>query len=126
MKPDYLFIVWDKAANKYAGSTRFDNIIIKNKTLSLGFMGYGNEFQGIGINKHCKCLLLEYAFETRNIEGVAFRADHTDLRSIATKEHIKERGRSELLLPSGRRSDTVVLRILREVWILSKKDKTEF
>lgn len=36
-KIDYPFIVFDKKTNSYAGSTRFYDIQLANKTLQLGF-----------------------------------------------------------------------------------------
>ncbi|MBW3519470.1 GNAT family N-acetyltransferase [Flavobacterium sp. NKUCC04_CG] len=126
-KQAYPFIIWDKATQKYVGSTRYYDVKIINKSLLLGFTWYGSAFQATGINKHCKFLLLEYAFENMNMERVEFRADNTNLRSVAAMESIgcvKEGVlRSELLLPSGRRRDTVVLSILKDEWILSVKDK---
>jgi RimJ/RimL family protein N-acetyltransferase len=48
---------------KYAGSTRFYDINLEFKTLLLGFTWYGKQFRGTGLNKHCKYLLLQFAFE---------------------------------------------------------------
>jgi RimJ/RimL family protein N-acetyltransferase len=59
---EYGFAVFDKK-NKFAGSTSFYNIDLDEKTLKLGYTWYGKEFQGTGLNKHCKYLLLEFAFE---------------------------------------------------------------
>ncbi len=62
-KKEYPFIVYDKRKNSYAGSTRFYDILPDYKTLQLGFTWYGKQFQGTGLNKNCKYLLLEFAFE---------------------------------------------------------------
>ena len=61
---EYPFIVFDKQASEYAGSTHFYDINIDFKTLHLGYTWYGKKFQGTGLNKHCKFLLLSFAFET--------------------------------------------------------------
>ena len=61
---EYAFIVFDKVKNKFAGSTRFYDIQLQSKSLQLGYTWYGKEFQGTYLNKNCKYLLLEYAFET--------------------------------------------------------------
>jgi RimJ/RimL family protein N-acetyltransferase len=61
-KTQFPFIVFDKKL-KYAGSTRFYDINLEFKTLLLGFTWYGKQF-GTGLNKHCKYLLLQFAFET--------------------------------------------------------------
>ena len=58
------FIIYDKTKQAYAGSTRFGEINWKNKTLHIGWTWIGKEFQGSGLNKHMKFLMLQYAFET--------------------------------------------------------------
>ena len=57
---EYPFIVFDKQLQQYAGSTRFYDIQLSNKMLQLGYTWYGKDFQGTGLNKHCKYLLLQY------------------------------------------------------------------
>jgi RimJ/RimL family protein N-acetyltransferase len=42
----------------------FYDINLEFKTLLLGFTWYGKQFRGTGLNKHCKYLLLQFAFET--------------------------------------------------------------
>lgn len=125
-KKEYPFIVFDKLNNKYAGSTRFYDIQLNNQSLQLGFTWYGSEFQGTGLNKHCKYLLLEYAFEKMNMERVEFRADNANERSIAAMKSIgcKVEGvlRSHGLKPDGSRRDSIVLSILKEEWESSVKE----
>lgn len=124
-KNTYAFIVWDKAKQKYAGSTRFYDIQLQHNTMQLGFTWYGKEFQGSGLNKNCKYLLLEFAFEKLGAERIEFRADHKNTRSIAAMKSIgcKEEGvlRSNCVGLSGRR-DSIVLSILKEEWFASVKE----
>lgn len=124
-KNAYPFIVWDKLKKRYAGSTRFYDIQIQHQTLQLGFTWYGKEFQGSGLNKNCKYLLLKFAFETMGAERVEFRADNQNIRSIAAMKSIgcKEEGimRSNCIGLSGRR-DSIVLSILKDEWYSSVKE----
>ncbi len=117
---EYPFVVFDKLKNKYAGCTRYYDIQLNNQSLQLGFTWYGSEFQGTGLNKHCKFLLLEYAFETMGMERVEFRADNANARSIAAMKSIgcKVEGvlRSHGLKPDGTRRDSIILSILRDEW----------
>ena len=117
---EYPFIVFDKRNNSYAGSTRFYDIQLKNNCLQLGFTWYGQQFQGTGLNKHCKFLLLNFAFEKMGIERVEFRADSKNERSIAAMKSIgcKVEGvlRSNGIRPDGTRRDSIVLSILKEEW----------
>lgn len=125
-KNTYPFIVWDKLKQQYAGSTRFYDIQTQHSTLQLGFTWYGKEFQGSGLNKNCKYLLLEFAFESLGVERVEFRADNKNTRSIAAMKSIgcKEEGvmRSNCASSSGRR-DSIVLSILKDEWYSSVKEE---
>lgn len=122
---EYPFIVFDKKQNSYAGSTRFYDIQLQHQTLQLGFTWYGKEFQGTGLNKHCKFLLLEFAFEQIGMERVEFRADNNNLRSIAAMKSIgcvvEGVLRSHANKVEGGRRDSIVLSILKDEWFTSVK-----
>ncbi|MDE3236643.1 MAG: GNAT family N-acetyltransferase [Bacteroidota bacterium] len=117
----YPFIVWDKRTQEYAGSTRFYDIQLANKTLQLGYTWYGKRFRGTGLNKHCKFLLLQFAFEEMNMERVEFRADATNKVSIAAMKSIgcvvEGVLRQNVPRVSGGRRDSIVLSILKEEWL---------
>lgn len=115
----YSFIVFDKKTQKYAGSTRFYDIQKVHNTLQLGYTWYGKDFQGTGLNKNCKYLLLQFAFETMGVHRVEFRADANNQRSIAA---MKSLGctfegvlRSNCASQDDRR-DSIVFSILRDEW----------
>lgn len=124
-KNAYAFVVFDKRTNQYAGSTRFYDIQMEFATLQLGFTWYGKEFQGTGLNKNCKYLLLEFAFEVLNMERVEFRADNENKRSINAMKSIgcTVEGilRSNTPKPNGERRDSIVLSILKDEWHQSIK-----
>lgn len=115
----YPFIVFDKDSGRYAGSTRFYDIQKDHNSLQLGYTWYGKEFQGTGLNKNCKYLLLEFAFETLMVDRVEFRADAKNARSIAAMKSIgcTEEGilRSNCASVDGRR-DSIILSILQHEW----------
>ena len=118
---EYPFIVFDKRTNEYAGSTRFYDINIPFKTLQLGYTWYGKNFQGTGLNQHCKFLLLAFAFEQIGMERVEFRADNDNARSIAAMKSIgcKVDGILRSNMPTrepGKRRDSIVLSILKDEW----------
>lgn len=124
---EFPFIVFDKKQHAYAGSTRFYDIQPLHKTLQLGYTWYGKRFQGTGLNKHCKYLLLQLAFETWGMERVEFRADDTNERSIAAMKSIgcTVEGilRSNLLKRDGNRRSSIVLSILKDEWYGHVKDE---
>ena len=118
---EFPFIVYDKRTGKYAGSTRFYDINYGFKTIQLGYTWYGKDFQGTGLNKHCKYLLLTYAFETLGMERVEFRADNDNERSKAAMLSIgcTVDGILRSNMPtfeSEARRDSIVLSILRKEW----------
>jgi RimJ/RimL family protein N-acetyltransferase len=125
LKTSYPFIVFDKRTNKIAGSTRFYDYRKVHDTVQLGYTWYAKEFQGTGLNKNCKFLLLQYAFEKMNLERVEFRADAKNAISIAAMKSIGcvEEGilRSNCTAPNGRR-DSIVLSILKDEWFNTLKD----
>ena len=119
-KTEYPFIVFDKRTGQYSGSTRFYDMQITNKTTQLGYTWYGKDFQGTGLNKHCKFLLLQFAFEEMQMERVEFRADNNNAKSIAamlsigcTAEGVL---RQQIPLSDGTRRDTIILSILKKEW----------
>ncbi len=114
------FLVYDKATGAYAGSTRFGHIHWKNKTLHIGWTWIGKAFQGTGLNKHMKFLMLCYAFENLGFEKVEFRVDERNQRSRraveklgATLEGIL---RQDTLMTDGYRRNTCCYGMLSEEW----------
>ena len=125
---EYPFIVFDKKTNEYAGSTRFYDINLPFQTLQLGYTWYGKKFHGTGLNKHCKFLLLSFAFEKEGMERVEFRADNNNARSIAAMKSIgcKVDGILRSNMPTQNekiRRDSIVLSILKDEWFGGVKEK---
>lgn len=120
LKKEYPFMVFDKRTKSYAGSTRFYDIQLQYLTMQLGFTWYGKDYQGTGLNKNCKYLLLQFAFEDCGMERVEFRADLENEKSIAAMKSIgcKVDGilRSNVPKPTGGRRDSIVLSILKNEW----------
>jgi RimJ/RimL family protein N-acetyltransferase len=117
---EYPFIVYDKKDGNYAGSTRFYDIQPANQTLQLGYTWYGEKYRGTGLNKHCKFLLLQFAFETLGAERVEFRADARNEKSITAMKSIgcTVEGilRNNMTLQGGGRRSSIVLSILKTEW----------
>ena len=114
------FIVYDKAKETYAGSTRFGLINWKNKVLHIGWTWIGNDFQGTGLNANMKFLMLQYAFETLQFDKVEFRIDERNKKSRraveklgATLEGIL---RKDTLMNDGFKRSTCCYGILKDEW----------
>jgi RimJ/RimL family protein N-acetyltransferase len=126
LKTEYPFIIFDKKTNKYAGSTRFYDVNLPFKSLQLGYTWYGKDFRGTGLNKRCKFLLLQFAFEVLQVERVEFRADNNNARSIAAMKSIgcTVEGVLRSHMPnrdSDIRRDSIILSILKTEWFDSVK-----
>lgn len=117
---EYPFIVFDKIKSEYAGCTRFYDIQLTYKYLQLGYTWYGKAFQGTHLNKNCKLLLLQYAFEELKMERVEFRADNRNERSKQAMQSIgcvvEGVFRNHLPTIEGGRRDSIVLSILKNEW----------
>jgi len=123
---EYPFVVFDKKNQEIIGSTRFYLINKFNQTLELGYTWYGKSYQGTYINKNCKYLMLEFAFEIWNMERVGFKANNLNKRSITAMKSIgcKEEGilRNFSTDSEGNRMDAMVLSILKEEWFTTIKE----
>jgi len=124
---EYPFIIFDKAAHAYVGSSRFYDIQLKNGMTQFGYNWYGKKYQRTGLNRHCKLLMLGYAFEIWGMERVEFRADAKNERSIRAMKEIGcvEEGilRSQSPSATGGRRDAIVLSILKTEWFNGGKEK---
>jgi RimJ/RimL family protein N-acetyltransferase len=126
---EYPFIVYDKRTNKYAGSTRFYDIQLKHQTTQLGFTWYGKDFQGSGLNKNCKFLMLQLAFEQLKMKRVEFRANSENQKSINAMKSIgcivEGTLRNHLVAENGERRSSIVLSILEDEWSNFVKEKLD-
>jgi RimJ/RimL family protein N-acetyltransferase len=125
-KTEYPFIVLDKATNTYAGSSRFYDIQLQHFTTQLGYTWYGKNFRRTGLNRRCKLLMLTYAFEKWGMERVEFRADARNEKSVNAMMGIGCRVegilRSNTVINSGGRRDSIILSILKNEWFGGVKE----
>jgi RimJ/RimL family protein N-acetyltransferase len=116
----YPFTIIQKTSGEIAGSTSYANVSVKDKRLEIGWTWLGKKFMGTGLNKECKFLLLQYAFEHLKFERVEFKTDVLNKASRRALEKIgaKEEGilRSHTLMHDGRRRDTIYYSILSDEW----------
>jgi RimJ/RimL family protein N-acetyltransferase len=121
------FIIYDKQKRAYAGCTRFGLINWKNKVLHIGWTWIGIEFQGTGLNKHMKFLMLQFAFETLAFDKVEFRIDARNKKSRKAVEKIGAtlEGilRKDTLMKDGFKRNTCCYGILKEEWETIKSIK---
>jgi len=120
----YTFVVFDKVQQAYAGSTSFLNISDTDSRLEIGATWFGRQFQRTGLNRNCKYLMLEYAFNGLGAERVEFKTDERNIKSRTAIEKIGGRYegllRSHTLMPDGFRRNTVCYSILKNEWAALK------
>jgi len=114
------FLVFDKANNKVAGSTRYMQISKEHKRVEIGSTWIGKAFQGTGLNKAMKFLLLEYAFETMQVNRVELKTNelNTTSRNAIAAIGAQQEGilRSHMINDNGTVRNTVYFSIIKEEW----------
>jgi RimJ/RimL family protein N-acetyltransferase len=115
-----VFHITDKTTGRCAGSMSFGNLSEADLRLEIGWSWLGVGFQGRGINRWAKYLLLEHAFETLGAERVEFKTDRLNVQARAGLRNIGalEEGvfRSYNPMPGGRRRDAVFYSVVRSEW----------
>jgi N-acetyltransferase len=119
--------VWtiiDKQTNSIAGCTRLAEISWKDERGQIGWTWLGKEFQGIGLNKAMKFLILGFGFEVLNLNRIELKADERNLRSRQAIRNIgaTEEGvlRQHMKIQGGFIRNTVFYSILKSEWPLVK------
>lgn len=120
VKTSYPFLIFDKQTNSVAGSTRYANISFQHKKLEIGWTWIHPKHQGTGLNKACKFLLLQYAFEQLKFNRVELKTDILNQQSQKAMRKIgaKEEGifRCHSITSSGRIRDTIFFSIINNEW----------
>ena len=114
------FVIINKDDNKICGCTSFGNISFYDKRIEIGWTWLGTASMGSGVNHHAKFILLSYAFDALRFERVEIKTDNLNERAKKALVHIgaREEGvlRSHMLMPHGRRRDSVYYSILQDEW----------
>jgi RimJ/RimL family protein N-acetyltransferase len=115
-----VYHITDKRAGHTAGSTSFCNMAENDGRLEIGWSWLGRDFQGTGVNRWAKFLMLRHAFEQMAAERVEFKTDRLNtqarhgLRNIGAREEGTLRSFNPM--PDGRRRDAVYYSVLRAEW----------
>ncbi len=127
-KREYPFIVYDKTKKQYAGSTRYCEITPILSAIRIGYTWYGSVFRGTGLNKHCKYLMFQFAFETMKAKRIGLGAYVENTISIAAMQSVgcTQEGILKSIFPAVNgqgRTDGVLFSILKEEWDAEEKGK---
>jgi RimJ/RimL family protein N-acetyltransferase len=114
------YFIMDKPSGRAAGSMSFGNMAEKDGRLEIGWSWLGCDWQGQGINRWAKFLLLAHAFEQLGAERVEFKTDKLNVQARHGLRNIgaSEEGtlRSFNPMPDGRRRDAVFYSVLSAEW----------
>ncbi|MGI8580892.1 MAG: GNAT family N-acetyltransferase [Chitinophagaceae bacterium] len=93
-RTSYPFLIFDKQTNAVAGCTRYGNISFEHKRFEIGWTWINPKHQGTGMNKACKFLLLQFAFEQLHFNRVELKTDILNQQSQRAMDKIgaKEEG----------------------------------
>jgi RimJ/RimL family protein N-acetyltransferase len=115
--------VWtiiDKQSNLIAGCTRLAEISWKDERGQIGWTWIGKQFQGSGLNKAMKYLILQYGFGELKLNRIELKADERNVRS---RQAIKSLGATEegilrehMKIHTGYIRNTVFYSILKSDW----------
>ena len=115
-----VWVIIDKSSGRTAGCTRLAEISWKDERGQIGWTWDGKEFQGTGLNKAMKLLILDYGFNTLNLNRIELKADERNMRSRKAIRGIgaKEEGtlRQHMKIHDGYIRNTVFYSILRSEW----------
>ncbi len=72
-----------KETGQLIGATRFADLDLHHRTVEIGYTWLTPGHHGTGLNPEAKLLQLDYAFDTLNLNRVAFKTHHENLQSQA-------------------------------------------
>ncbi|TGB15133.1 GNAT family protein [Streptomyces sp. MZ04] len=120
--------ITDKARGVVAGSMGFSNFAESERRLEIGGSWVGSAFQGRGVNRWAKFVMLRHAFEELGAERVEFKTDVLNVQARRALRNIGavEEGtlRSYNFMPGGRRRDAVYYSVLLAEWAGVKRALT--
>jgi RimJ/RimL family protein N-acetyltransferase len=123
------FVVEDAAAGSIIGSTSYRDLDTRNARVEIGSTWLSRASWGTGANTESKLLLMQYAFESLDLERVFLRADNLNMRSQRAHEKlgaVKEGAhRHEVLRRDGSWCDSIHYSILRSEWPNAKANLVE-
>jgi RimJ/RimL family protein N-acetyltransferase len=114
------YVITDKSTGQVAGSMSIGNMAERDGRLEIGWSWLGLAFQGKGINRWAKFLMMEHAFDKLGAERVEFKTDILNVQARHALSNIgaTEEGtlRSFNPMPGGRRRDAIYYSVLRAEW----------
>ena len=119
------FAIVELKSGRAVGSTRYMNIMRKDRGLEIGWTWLAPDVRRSAVNTECKYLLLRHAFETLEAIRVQLKTDSRNLRSQRAIERlgaVKEGVlRNHMIMSDGYFRHSVFYSILDSEWLQVKK-----
>ena len=120
----YPFVVWNKATQEIAGTTRLYELNTSLRNIKVGHTWYGKAHRGSGVNQAAKFLLFEFLFDQLNMERIGFGVHELNARSRAALRKVgaTQEGVLRQFLPdtcgmaNNRRYDIILFSLLKAEW----------
>jgi RimJ/RimL family protein N-acetyltransferase len=123
-RTDVPFTIIDRNAGHAVGSTRYLNIMSKDRGLEIGWTWLTGAARRTYVNTECKYLLLRHAFETLGAIRVQLK---TDSRNVTSQRAIERIGavkegvlRNHVIMPDGYYRHSVYYSIIENEWVAVK------
>ncbi|MGH9378215.1 MAG: GNAT family N-acetyltransferase [Terriglobia bacterium] len=114
------FATIERSSGRVAGSTRYMDIDVKNRSLEIGGTFIDPRWQRTFVNTEAKYLMLGYAFETWGCVRVSLKTDTLNERSqqAILRLGAREEGtlRNHMIMPGGRLRHSVYFSIIDSEW----------
>ncbi|WP_177192107.1 GNAT family N-acetyltransferase [Chitinophaga arvensicola] len=114
------FAIFDKEANRFAGSTRYMEMVLPHKRVEIGSTWITPALHGSGLNKAMKFAMLQHAFEVMELNRVEFKTDelNTQSRNAILSLGCTQEGifRRHMITSTGRVRNTVYFSLVKEEW----------
>lgn len=108
------------ASGTLIGSTSFLNLNNAHRSLEIGGTWLATPFQHSSINRECKNLLINHAFDELKMNRIVLQTDELNTRSRRAIEklgaHFEGIARHDRIVWDGRIRSSAVYSILREEW----------
>lgn len=122
------YVIINKNNNEIVGASCYLNIALAHKAIEIGYTFLSPKVQKTTVNRRCKRLLLEYAFEQVKVNRVAFQTHEKNVKSRTAIEGLgavfEGINRNNRVQHDGSIRSTAVYSILKEEWAQRKSELT--
>ncbi len=113
-------VMVEKATGDTVGSSSFLAIAPDHRRVEIGSTWVSLHKQGTLVNKEAKYLMLDYAFETMNVQRVEFKLDARNIRSMKSLESVgavyEGKLRKHIILRDGTVRDSLYYSVIEDEW----------